>query len=328
VQRFAFDEASDLDLLLFRQDHVISAVQARAFLTEAAIEHRIQSGRWQRLHRGVFPTDSGPVRYAHRLWCAVLACAPEAYLAGATAAAADGLARPPFVIDILIPLSRRVTRPPSGVALHRSSVLPRGHLHRMAQPPRTRVARSLVDAAQWSASHDATRALVADAFRRRLVGLDDLVGVLDQLPRAKHRRWIRQVAIEAAGGAFSLPELEYVRLGRRAGLPEPSRQVIRVDSRGHRRYLDVRYDEWRVAVEIDGGQHIEPAAWWADMRRQNDLWIAGERVLRFPAWAIRERPDEVIAQVRAALSAAGWLGRARSNTDLGSDTRPLHRNSS
>jgi len=38
-----------------------------------------------------------------------------------------------------------------------------------------------------------------------------------------------------------------------------------------------------------------------EQRRQNDLWIKGARVLRFPAWLVREHPDQVIAQVRAAL---------------------------
>jgi hypothetical protein len=44
------------------------------------------------------------------------------------------------------------------------------------------------------------------------------------------------------------------------------------------------------------------------MKRQNDLWIAGVRVLRFPAWLVRERPAEVVTQVREALMAAGWTG--------------------
>jgi hypothetical protein len=42
------------------------------------------------------------------------------------------------------------------------------------------------------------------------------------------------------------------------------------------------------------------------MQRQNDLWIVGERVLRFPAWVIEHRPDEVAAQLRSALKSAGW----------------------
>ena len=42
------------------------------------------------------------------------------------------------------------------------------------------------------------------------------------------------------------------------------------------------------------------------MRRQNELWISGERVLRFPAWLVRRDPIAVISQIRAALFAAGW----------------------
>jgi very-short-patch-repair endonuclease len=61
-----------------------------------------------------------------------------------------------------------------------------------------------------------------------------------------------------------------------------------------------------VHVEIDGAQHIEAETWWADMRRQNALWIQGVRVLRFPAWVLRERPSEVFAQIRQALIEAGW----------------------
>lgn len=44
------------------------------------------------------------------------------------------------------------------------------------------------------------------------------------------------------------------------------------------------------------------------MRRQNDLWVAGDRVLRFPVWVIRDKPEEVAAQLRAALVACDWKG--------------------
>jgi very-short-patch-repair endonuclease len=82
-----------------------------------------------------------------------------------------------------------------------------------------------------------------------------------------------------------------------------------VDADGRRRYRDAHFEEWGVHVEIDGGQHTEVAAWWADMRRQNAMAVAGDRVLRFPAWAIRNKPDEVITAVRTALIAAGWRPR-------------------
>jgi very-short-patch-repair endonuclease len=117
------------------------------------------------------------------------------------------------------------------------------------------------------------------------------------------------LAADLAGGAASLPEAEFLRICRKARFPAPKVQVSRRDARGRQRYLDAYFDEYSVHVEVDGGQHRDVAAWWADMRRQNDLWIAGDRVLRFPSWVVRTGPDEVAAQVRAALSAAGWRPR-------------------
>jgi very-short-patch-repair endonuclease len=70
--------------------------------------------------------------------------------------------------------------------------------------------------------------------------------------------------------------------------------------------LDAYWREWRVQVEIDGAHHMDAQQWAADMRRQNDLWTSGDRILRFPAWLVRARPDEVIDTVRRALVAAGW----------------------
>ncbi|WP_416901529.1 endonuclease domain-containing protein [Micromonospora echinospora] len=128
------------------------------------------------------------------------------------------------------------------------------------------------------------------------------------MPRARRRRLILRTADDAAGGAHSLAELDFLSLVRRGGLPEPTRQKVRYDAAGRRRYLDVYFDRWRLHVEIDGGQHLDPRTAWTDMRRQNDLWIEGDRILRFPAWVVRNAPDEVLAQLRAALTAAGWPG--------------------
>ncbi|MEU4527190.1 DUF559 domain-containing protein [Micromonospora ureilytica] len=165
-----------------------------------------------------------------------------------------------------------------------------------------------MDAAQWSGDDQQARSIVAAAFQQRIVAGDDLNQVVERLPRVRRRQLVLAAAADAAGGAHSVAELDFLRLIRRAGLPEPERQKIRYDSTGRRRYLDAYFEQWRVHVEIDGGQHVDPRAWWSDMRRQNDLWIEGDRVLRFPAWAIRTHPDEVLTQLRAALGAAGWQG--------------------
>ncbi|MGW0436127.1 hypothetical protein ACWDV4_26715 [Micromonospora sp. NPDC003197] len=57
---------------------------------------------------------------------------------------------------------------------------------------------------------------------------------------------------------------------------------------------------------MDGAHHLEVRHWAADLRRQNELWIAGDRILRFTAFDVRRRPEYVVAQLRAALEAAGW----------------------
>ncbi|WP_370518233.1 DUF559 domain-containing protein [Micromonospora sp. AMSO31t] len=72
------------------------------------------------------------------------------------------------------------------------------------------------------------------------------------------------------------------------------------------RWLDAYWREWRLHVEVDGAHHMDVRQWADDMRRQNDIWTVGDRILRFPAWLVRARPDEVAESVRGALRAAGW----------------------
>ncbi|WP_431973595.1 DUF559 domain-containing protein [Micromonospora haikouensis] len=301
------DDADELTWLLFRQEEVISLGQALRHLSRKAIRHRVDSHRWRQVHRAVFVTHNGPVSADQLRWIGVLAAGPTAVLGGLTAAQAGGLRGfPGRPVHLLLPAACRRGPLPPGVLAHRTTCLPDEDVLVVGQPRRTMPARSIVDAAQWAGSDDEARAVIAAGFQQRLVGGDDLRRVLDRLPRARRRRLILGTAADAAGGAHSLAELGFLGLVRRAGLPEPTRQKVRYDATGRRRYLDAYFDEWGVHVEIDGGQHLDPRAAWADMRRQNALWIDGDRVLRFPSWAVRDRPEEVVDQLRAALRAAGW----------------------
>ncbi|BCB83376.1 hypothetical protein Psuf_006890 [Phytohabitans suffuscus] len=54
---------------------------------------------------------------------------------------------------------------------------------------------------------------------------------------------------------------------------------------------------------------MEARAWYADIRQRNEVAISGERLLRLPGWALRRHPDEVLADLRAALCAAGSVDR-------------------
>ncbi|NJC69838.1 hypothetical protein HC031_08900 [Planosporangium thailandense] len=298
-------DAPELDWLLYQQCQVLSREQALAEVGRGSLQNLLRSGRWQRAGRGVVVAHNGPLTRSQRLWVAVLDVGDGAVCAGATAAALGGLRGfDAGAIDLLVPGHRQVGRR-AGVRIHRTEVLPPDHV-RPGAPPRTTMARAVVDAAAWARTDGDARAVVAAAFQQRRVSREEIESVVAALTRSRRRALVLETARYAAGGAHSLTEVDLVKLCRRFGLPLPDQQTERTDTSGRRRYLDAYWSGWRVHVEVDGSFHLEVRTWWADMRRQNDLWIRGDRVLRFPAWVVARRPDEVATQMRAALSAAGW----------------------
>jgi hypothetical protein len=305
------DDASRLTHLLFRQHNVISRRQALRVLSPDAIRHRVLSKRWTVVHRGVYLVGSSvaTVGEEERRWIASLSSGAgrPAPLGGVSALTVLGLRGfGESDVHVVLPEKMRHRNPPTFAVVHRSNDLTRALVHWNALPPAVRVPRSVVDPARWAAHDDRARAIVAAAFQQRLVTGDDVEAALAALPKVRRRAVIREAIADARGGGQSLPEAQFLRLCRAGGLPRPTCQVRQVGTSGSHRYLDALFDEWQIHVEIDGAQHMDVRQWWADMKRQNDLWIPGNRVLRFPSWAVRHRPDDVAAQVRAALMAAGW----------------------
>jgi hypothetical protein len=164
----------------------------------------------------------------------------------------------------------------------------------------------VVDAAQWARDDAEATAVVAAGFQQRLVTGDEVLAVLDRLRGVRREVLIRQTVLDARGGSHSIPEVQFLQLCRRNGLPEPTRQVVRTDTRGRKRYRDALFEAWGMHVEIDGAQHMEIRAWSNDMAQHNEIAVTGDRLLRFTAWQVRRDPGTVVAQLRAALMAAGW----------------------
>ncbi|MEU7841378.1 DUF559 domain-containing protein [Micromonospora sp. NPDC049114] len=322
------DDADALEWLAFEQAGVLTTAQAARLLGEGVVRSRIRTGRWRSMCRGVLLTGNGRLTRDQQLWVAVLAAGAGAVLAGATAAAeagVRGLRREP--LHVLVPADRRAARTSlrrlpidmPAVLVHRTTVLPDAHLQ-LARPPRTTTARALVDAAGWAAGVDEAQGVLAAGCQQRRVLPAELDAVLDVLPRAPRRRLIRQTVGDISGGAQALSEINFVRLCRQHRLPAPDLQQHRVDAAGRNRWLDAYWKQWRVQVEIDGAHHMDARQWAADMRRQNDVWTSGDRILRFPAWLVRARPEEVAEAVRRALVAGGWTP-----TSTHSEVRPARR---
>jgi very-short-patch-repair endonuclease len=277
------------------------------------VRHLTATGRWRRICRSVLVTHTGELTREQQLWIAVLSAGDGAVLAGLTAvseAGVRGLRREPLYVIVpagrIAPdLRRRLPLGMPGVVVKRTTHLPPEHLQ-IGRPTRTTTARGVVDAAQWSRTEDEARTVIAAACQQRRVTPEELLAVVDALTRARRRRLIVQTVQDVAGGAEALSEIDLIRLCRRHHLPVPDLQERRTDAAGRVRYLDACWRRWGLHVEVDGAHHMDVRHWAADMRRQNDIWIAGDRILRFPAWLVRRRPEEVAAQIEAALRAAGW----------------------
>ncbi len=305
MARVSCDDHADFGELCAAQSGVITLGSARQHLGGSAVRWRLASGRWQRAGAGVLVTQSGPLTDEQRLWAAVLGAGEGAVLAGLTAARLHGLAGfDDRRIYLLVPASRQVRKAVAGVVVRRSRLLGSADVHPVRRPPRTRVGRSLVDAAAWAATERGARAVLAAGVQQRLIRAADLSGVVDHCPRVRRRALIRATLADVAGGAEALSELDLCALVRRFGLPEPDRQVERQDGQG-RRWLDAVWEHARLVVEIDGRWHMEIRAWWGDMQRDNELTVDGYRVLRFPAFVVRDTPELVATLIARALNRAG-----------------------
>jgi very-short-patch-repair endonuclease len=302
-----------LRALLDRQEGVIAWWQVRTLMSKKALRHRVATGHWRRVHRGIYVQFGGQLTDRQRWWIAVLAMSPEAgastspaaCLGGLTALLVHGLRSVTAQrVDAIVPPERRFA-PPNGVVIHRVK-LPDEDRDPLVRPPSTTRGRALVDAAQWARTGNEARLIIAASFQQRLVTAQEAYAVLERMINARRRELILTTVRDCAAGSHSIGELDLLALCRRGRLPVPTRQVRRRDRSGRLRYLDVCFDPWRVVVEIDGSHHVDVAQMWDDSARQNDLILAGYVVLRYPIAVIRNEPQRVIAEIRAALLAAGW----------------------
>lgn len=284
---------------------VLSVRQALTTMTRSEIRARVESGRWRRPCRGVLVTHNGPLTREQEIQVCLLAAPPGSALAGPTAAEIDGLAG--FESDDLwltVPYGQRPFRR-SGVVVLRSRHLGPDDVHPLREPRRTRIERSVLDMSINSRSPQAARAPILAAVQQRVTMPERLRAALERRAQCAHRALIAETIDDAEGGVHSLPELQFARILRRRGLPQPTRQrpVRRSDGRY---YLDADWDDVDLSAEIHGLQHLEVRNWDADLDRHNELTVDGRRVLQFTSYAVRRLPERVGDQVERGLRRAGW----------------------
>lgn len=290
------------------QRGVLSRPQAISLgLTDSAIAARLRSGRWQRLHPGVYATFSGEVARYAMLWAAVLRAGPAAALSHQTAAELHGLtnAQAP-VIHVLVPSGKPVDRI-SGVALHYSRRVDEAR-HPALLPPRTRIEEAVLDLAAAAISLDSALGWLFLACGSRRTTPARISTAMLTRRRMRWRAELSEALKLAANGVHSLLEFRYVNhVERPHGLP-PARRQHAVRRQGGRQYQDIDYESYGVVVELDG-QAAHPAALrWRDIRRDNANAAEGQVTLRY-GWAdVTEHPCVVAGEVGATLRQRGWAG--------------------
>ncbi len=294
-----------LSWFLVPQRGVLTRAQALSCgITANGIEHRIrQGGPWLRLLPGVYLTTTGEPTWEQRETAALLYAGPGSVVTGPAALRnyrirGSQLRR----IDVLIPLAR-ARQSPGFAAIHRTRRMPRqwtvdGFL-RFA-PVERAVADTVRGMAGRAALADA-RAVVAGAVQQRQCTVEDLVTELAAGPIRGSAR-LRAVLAEVIDGIRSVPEGDLRRLVRASGLPQPLFNPTLLVGGEFLAIPDAWWPEFGVAVEVDSREwHLSPADWEQTMARHRRMAAAGIIVLHVSPRQLRDHPEQVLAEIAAAL---------------------------
>jgi very-short-patch-repair endonuclease len=291
-----------LTSLLTRQAGLARRSQLHALgITDRHVAAHVAAGRWRVVAPEVVSADNGRLDAEQQLWRALLH-APVGLIGGRSALEAAGLSGyPAELVHVLVPMENRPT-PLAGVRIHVTRRWPTTPPSADGTVACSSVPRATVDAAAWESHPRKAAGLVLSVLQQRLASPEDIARELAVAGRVRHRAIVRDVLVEAAGGAESVAEIDVVPLLRRAGLPAPTRQAVIA---GRRRDLAVALADGRMLVlEIDGAHHDGPESRWADADRDAALVAADVPVLRIPAYAVRHDTGRVVARLRAINDAA------------------------
>ena len=306
-------KAREWTLLVDSQRGIVDCPQTRQVgISRPVVRHRIDSGQWRRLHRGVYATFTGETPREAKLWAAVKRAGAGAMLSHETAAEVHGLIdKASTKIHVTVPHSRRPAqgKPIMGVVIHRSH-----HSRPQRLPPwqlpRTGIADTVLDLVAAAASFDEAYSWISRALSRRLVAAEMLRDALACRKRVRWRVWLTEALADADEGIHFPLERRYARDVERAhGLPEAQRQARRTVG-GKTHYKDNLYADHGVCVELDGIAYHPPEQSHRDKHRDNvNLFADDVRTYRFTLVDVTERACDSAAMVAASLRRGGWQGR-------------------
>ena len=260
-----------------------------AGLTVAEIKSRLRSGALLREYPGVYRVGHRAPSVEARYLAAVCACGRGAVLSGRAAGHLLGLlTTPPSMPDVTAPTERRIP----GIKTHRNRT-PIEAI-RWRGIPVTTPARTLVDLSSVLAVQDLARAC-HEAGIRHGTAPGEVEAVLATHPGAAT---LRRILRGDERVSLSALERRFLRLLRREGLPLP---VTNRPAGG--RYVDCRWVEQRLTVELDGYRyHSSRHAWELDRRREREAYARGDQFRRYTWGDVFEQPGPMLRELTSVLS--------------------------
>ncbi|WTW97414.1 hypothetical protein OG216_30510 [Streptomycetaceae bacterium NBC_01309] len=304
-----------LEEVVRRQGGVATVRQLRrGGVRDAERLRKVRAGEWVRVAPAVVVLGEGSPSRWQVAMAAVLHAGGRAVVTGLTALELAGAPNVRYAQEVHVLVSHECGVRSSGrLVYERTRRLPEPLPVRL--PPTAPYARAVVDACRRLVDDVRARATALAAVQHRLCGVGELrrEAAYGRGPAAA-----RMLAIvdEVASGVGSLPEAEFRRLVRVAGLPEPlwNPRVFRADGQ----FLcspDALWEDEGVVVEVDsvayhGGSDAQREHTAA---RAGGMRAAGLTVVSVLPRQIRDDGPVVLRLVRDALCAA----RRRAPTHLG-----------
>ncbi|MEO7804411.1 MAG: type IV toxin-antitoxin system AbiEi family antitoxin domain-containing protein [Actinomycetota bacterium] len=275
----------------------------RAGLKRGVIEHRVRTGRWIVVRRGVYVIAGVPKSWEQTLLAIQLGFGDCSLVSYRAAARLHGIYEAPAPFELSVPFSKGF-RSENAVHVHRVKGLARVGMEigpfRVTDPYRTLIdLAGVVDLGVLEGALDLS-------LRKRIVRLAQLkLGLGTTQPRGHPGIGSLRQLVEARDGSSELSEshleTRFLKLVRSGRLPMPVPQYVIKDRDFYAR-VDFAYPDVKMLIECDGyAFHSSRSHHDADRRRDRALADRGWTVRRYTYSDICSRGNDVIGELRRLL---------------------------
>jgi hypothetical protein len=284
------------------QAGVVSRRQLRAVgWSRHNVAHEITFGRWTVVAPEVVALQNAPLTPEQMLWLGVLHAGPGSALSHRTACEQHKLTGwEGEQVEVLMPKSHTIERLP-GFVFHETRRDFRPWLHPAKSPPTLALEYAALLTAERQKRIPPGIGILAACVQQRLTTAERLFSASTSITKLRHGHHFRLALWDIEGGSHSFSEIDAARKCIAFGLVPPSRQRIRCDASGRRRYLDLEWDlpdGSVIILEVDGSFHLKVANWWRDMKRERRVVVNGPKVLRCSTIEVRHEFADVAADLR------------------------------